>query len=297
MDDIKWKYIPYATTISNKSLNEFPNVKHFFETFVKDTDIVTKQVGRSFQHPKDIMKNQYYSIFGTFMDYFIWKYLSQQYNIEITDTFTERILENPENYVIGKNTKLRDAIEEHYEIYKDPNTRALDIIKSIKIVSLSHIIFFDEPIPKEEFTVNEDNLHELIEYFKNLPYKIIDLNPYLDCKYFNAKADIIFDNEIIYEVKTSKYKKPPLYKFYQMIIYSFSLYLKSGIKTKKIILYNPLMGTEYSMEVNNVNFKILEKVLKHDVAVYNGLQEILKDEMTLDLTLFPSEEVNVKDLF
>ncbi|XP_065357701.1 uncharacterized protein LOC135951884 [Calliphora vicina] len=290
-DEVELKYIPYASDISKKSLEDFPNVKHFLEISVKQADIVAKQVGRSFQYHQDIVKNRYFSPYALFIEYFIMKCLSNQYNVELTDKFTDKILENPDDYIIGTNTRLRDAITEHYVIFKDLNTQAMDIIKSIKVVSLSHVIYFSEPIPNQEYSVNEDNLREIIRYLESLPYNSVVFNPCLDCKYFNGHADIVFDNDVIYEMKSSKYKPVPLNKFYQTIIYGFSMYMKTGVKVKKFKIYNPLLGVESSLESDNIDYKLFEKVLKHDVTVYSRLQEVLKDKMVLDLSLFAGEEI------
>ncbi|XP_037825883.1 uncharacterized protein LOC119613886 [Lucilia sericata] len=296
-EDCQLKYIPNATMITNSSLDSFPNVKHFFEILVKDKEFVSKHVGRSFRYDNDVEYNRYYSYYGLFMEYFIRKHLSNQFNIEITNRRTEHILEHPDDYIIGKNLTLRDSIKENYEIFKDSHTKAMDIIESIKIVSLSHVIFFREPLPKREYTVNEDNLREIIRYLERLPYKSVDLNPSLGCDYFNADAKLIFDNEVIFEIKTSKLnsltpeqKKLPLSKFYQPIIYGFGFYKKTGIKVRKFKIYNPLLGDEFSIDLDNIDFELFEKVLKRDVTVFSRLHEILNEKMRLDLTLFCDED-------
>ncbi|TMW51264.1 hypothetical protein DOY81_003650 [Sarcophaga bullata] len=290
------KYIPNATTITNKSLNDFPNVKHFFEMLVKNVNIQTKKVGRSFQYTEDVEKYRYFSAHGLFMDYFIRKHLSNQYNINIIDRRTENILENRDDYDLCE--RLHDAIKRHYEIYKNPDTKALDIVRSIKIVSMSHLIFFGDTIPEHEYAVNEDNLHEIVKYFKSLPYHTVDLNPALGCEYFYADADIIFDNDVIYEIKTSKFQstvanesKMPLSKFYQPIIYGFGLYKNSGIIIKKFKIYNPLLGDEYTIVLNNIDFELFERVLKYDVEIFGSLQKLLEEGV--DLSLFPEENDDI----
>lgn len=287
------EYIPNATTITNKSLNDFPNVKHFFELLVKDVNIQAKNVGKSFQYTEDVEKYRYFSAHGLFMDYFIRKHLSNQYNINIIDRRTECILETPDDY--GLCERLHDAIKRHYEIYKDPETKALDIVRSIKIVSMSHLIFFGDTIPEHEYAVNEDNLHEIVKYFESLPYHKVDLNPALGCEYFNADADIIYDDDVIYEIKTSKFRsteanesKVPLSKFYQPIIYGFGLYKMCGIVIKKFKIYNPLLGDEYTIVLNNIDFELFERVLKHDVEIFTRLKKLLEEGV--DLSLFPEED-------
>ncbi|KAI8124890.1 hypothetical protein FF38_05832 [Lucilia cuprina] len=296
-EDRLLKYIPNATMIAISSLDSFPNVKHFFEILVKDKEFVSKHVGRSFRYDNDVEYNRYYSYHGIFMDYFIQKHLSNQFNIEIINQRTEHILENPDDYIIGKNHKLRDSIKENYEIYKDSNTKAMDIIESIKIVVISRVIFYREPLPKREYTVNKDNLREIIRYLESLPYKSVELNPSLGCEYFNGDAKLIFDNEVIYEIKTSKHnsltpeqKKLPLSKFYQPIIYAFGFYKKTGIKIRKFKIYNPLLGDEFSLDLDNIDFELFEKVLKRDVTVFYRLHEILNEKMILDLSLFCDDD-------
>ncbi|KAM7353107.1 uncharacterized protein ACRADG_005337 [Cochliomyia hominivorax] len=286
------KYRPNATTITNESLDNYPNIKYFFEILVKNTPITSKHVGRSYNYNEDVIKHKYYSPHGLFMDYFIRKHLSNQFNMDITDTRTEYILENWEKFKNEYDESLHDDIQEHYEIFKDSKTQAMDILQTIQIVSYSHLIYFGYGVPKSYFTVNEDNLREIIRYLKQLPYKSVVLNPLLTCDYFYADADLIFDNEIIYEIKTSKHqsltydeRKIPLSKFYQPIIYGFGFYKKTGIKIHKYKIYNPLLGDEFSIELNNIDFELFEKVLKHDVTLNSRIIEAFQ-ELTLKLSLF-----------
>lgn len=271
------QFIPNATDITNKSLNSFPNVKNFFEILVKDTDIEIKDVAKPFQYHREIIKNRYYSNYGIFMDYFVRKHLSNQFNIKITDHRTEHILKDPDNYIIGTKPDLQNAIIRHYWLFRDSENKAMDILKSIKVVSLSHTIYFDEPLPKTELYADEENLLEIIKYFQTLPYTTVDLNPSLDCKYFNGDGDLIFDNEVIYEIKTSKFKSLsrdhdtiPLSKFYQLIIYGFAFYKKTGKIIKKYKIYNTLLSCEYSMELNDIDMDLFEDALKKDIESYDA---------------------------
>lgn len=292
-EEFKLKYIPNATTITYTSLATFPNVEHFFKKLLKNIKIEIKHVGESFRYHKDVEKHRCYPAHGLFMDYFIRKHLSNQYNIELTDTYAEQILIKPEDYFTSKNWKLEDSIREHYEIYKDPKTQAMDIIRSIRIVSLSHLIYYQQFVPKIEYTIYKENLREVIRYLEQLPYKSVDLNPKVSCEYFDADADLIFDSEVIYEIKTSKYQslannrhRIPFSKFYQSIIYGFGYYKKTGIKIEKFKIYNPLLGDEFSIELKNIDFELFERVLKRDVILYSRLEELLTDEIVLDKSLF-----------
>lgn len=303
-NDLEIEYIPNATTITNESLDSFPNIKYFFETLVKDVPVRARHVGRSFYYSETVEKYRYYDIYAIFMQYFIYKHLSNQFNVEtIRDRLAEKILENPDNYsilnedCIYDNTKnLYESIKEHYEIYKDTKTKALDIITSIKLVSFSHSIYFRDRIPNKDFTVNENNLKEIIRYFKQLSYKTVALKPDLDCEYFNAFANLIFDNELICQIKTSKYQslardagRIPLIKFYQNIIYAFGFYKQTGKMIKKFQIYNPLLGDVFTIELNNIDFELFEKVIKRDVTIWSRLMEIER-KISLNLSLFEEEE-------
>lgn len=289
--------MPCATGITNRALDDFPNVQHFLEILVKDTSIDVQQVGQTFPYRYDIIQHRYYSNHGIFMDYFIRKHLSNQFNIEIMDGRTEYVLDNPDEFVIGSKPDLRSAISRHYEIFKDPTTFAMNIIKSIKVVSLAHTIFFHEELPKTEYDINEDNLLEVIKYFENLSYTMVTLNPTLSCEYFFADADLIMDNEVMYEIKTSRFKSLKFNEseiqkdtFYQTIIYGFGFYKRTGKIIKKFKIYNPLLGYEYSMELNDIDFVLFEKVLKRDTEAYCRLREFIEKNISLDLTLFKNDE-------
>lgn len=284
-DEFKLKYIPTVNGIIT-NLQLFPNIEHFLTNLLKDINNEIKHVGPLLLQQND-EKNRFCLPQGVFIDYFIRKYLSNQYNIKITVAHTEHILEKPDNYrIIGENKKLFDSIREHYEIYKDSKTQAMDIIRSIKIVSLSRLIYNDVPIPSAEYIINEENLQEIIRYLKQIPYKSLDLSAQLNCDYFKANTTtLIFDNEIIYDIITSKSSITPVDKF-RLIIFSFGIYKKIGIKIEKCKIYNTLLGDEYSMVLENLDFKLFEKVLKHDVELSSQLWELMNDQQTLYMSLF-----------
>lgn len=264
-----------ASTIAKTNLNQFQNLKNFLEILVKDVDIETKQVGRKFRYPISIEKNKMQSNYGTFMDYFIRKLLSDQFQINIRDEFAELVINNPDVYFTGrlKNGSLLNDIKKHYLIFKDSRIKALNMLNSIKITSLSYKLTFHDPLPKAECESNNDNLLEIIKYFGKLPYSEVEMKANVDCEYFEGTADLIFDRKVLYEIKTSKFESPSRFdekfhvkNFYKLILYGFGYYKKTGKIIKCFKIYNPLLGIDYAMHINDIDMKHFEKVLKHDLT-------------------------------
>lgn len=285
MSKRKFLQTPNATEIT-KCPKRFPNVVSVLGTLVEGTEIDVKQVGKSFEYSADVVKNNYYAAQGIFMDYFIRKHLSNQFNIEITDTRNERIIENPESYDIEDDDHA--VMIENYEIFKDPKTKAMDIIENIHKVAHVHKIWFREKVPNK-FSVDEENLREVIKYFESMPYTAVDLNPTLGCEYFRADGDLIFDNEVLYDIKNSKFKSlernlsaMPLRAFFQHIIYSFGFYKKTGKMITKFKTYNPLLGFEHSLELKSIDYDLFEEALTKDLEAYGAFLEGLRAKLRKD---------------
>ena len=116
---------------------------------------------------------------------------------------------------------------------------------------------------------------DIVSYINSMPYVHCEFNPTVGSDYFNGDADMIFDNDVIYNTKVSKHKSLHYQhkeisktSFYQLILYSFGNYKKSNNKVKinKLLIYNPLLGYEYHLSVNNINYDEFECALYHDLT-------------------------------
>lgn len=262
-----------ATDICRSHLNSsFINLKRHLDNLLRNISITKTDVGRSFNYPNGIIKNKLVSNYGIFMDYFIRKHLANQYGMDLNDDAVELVLKQPETYLPG-NKKVEQNLISHYKIYKDPATKAMQIIKSIKIVSLALTLTFHDPLPKAEIDTEDAMLLETIKYFENLPFKKVELKTIVDCEYFSGNADIIFDEgEALYEIKTSQYvtlrrsdTNFAKQNFYKLILYAFGYFKKTGKIIKTFKIYNPLLGCEHKIVIDNIDFKQMESCLANDV--------------------------------
>lgn len=286
----KREYVP-TTTDMLINLEMLPNLEYLFEILEKKTKIITRHAGRSSLYKKD----RHYQDNRKFVQYFIMKYISQRFGKEITNVYMESILQNPEKCEKFQNVISFQDLRKHYEIYKDINTKAMDAIESIKIVSLSFQLMNGETIPPlQQYKVNENNMKEVIRYFEKLPYKEVDFCLNLDCDYF--KANFIcyaFDNDVIYFIKPNRYMsldpenaKVEFNNFYEAILCGFGLYKKTNIKVKKFKIYNPILGDEHSIVLNDLDYELLEKVLKLDTERFSRIMQLLKERRVLNMSLF-----------
>lgn len=263
-----------ATDIANKLLYLCPNLEHFLEILVKDIDIDIKQVGKRFQYPIAIEDNVLYTSYGIFMDYFIRKHLSQQFKIPLTDDNLELVLKNPQEYFKGpgKTLQLQKDMAKNYIIYKDNKQKPMDILDAIKNVSLATTISFHDPLPKSKIETENSSLREVIKYFENLSYSSLDMKTDVSCEYFDGNADLIFDSNVLYEIKTSKFeslKRRPFFEinvnnFFKLILYGFGYNKKTNKIIKCYKIYNPLLGLEYTLKLEDIDVKHFEEVLKKD---------------------------------
>ncbi|KAM7347390.1 uncharacterized protein ACRADG_006959 isoform 1-T2 [Cochliomyia hominivorax] len=257
-----------ATDIANHDL--YPNVIKFLQILVKDVDIEIKQVGEKFDYHFSIVKNNLFRNYGIFMDYFIRKCLSNRYEMELSDDITEHILDNTKEYFNGpgKNEQLRNDITKHYDIFKDSQNKTMDILESIRIVSLTYTMSFHDPLPKAKVQWRNENLLAINKYLQELPYRSVEMKPDVNCEYFNGNADLIFDQEVLYEIKTSKYASLKMHNqiknFFKLFLYGFGYYKKTNQIINNYKIYNPLLGLEYTVHLDNIDMIRFEQALKKD---------------------------------
>ena len=256
-------------------IDSFINLKRFLNNLLTNIVITKTNVGKTFNYPNGIIKNKLFSNYGIFMDYFIRKHLSNQYKIDMNDDAVELVLKQPEIYFTGNKKRVQNDILQHYKIFKDPSTKAMDTVKSIKIVSLAYTLTFHDPLPKAEVDSDDAMLLEIIKYFKSLPFKKVEMKTNVDCKYFSGNADLIFsggEGEVLYEIKTSQYvtlRRNDVNfsnkNFYKLILYGFGYYKKTGRIIKTFRIYNPLLGCTHQIVINNIDFKEFERCLQEDI--------------------------------
>ncbi|KAI9582465.1 hypothetical protein GQX74_009852 [Glossina fuscipes] len=274
----RFRIVPNATTISHDHPHLFPKVYKFYFNLVKDIEIEINRVGPSFSYHPSVYLYQAHSCHSLYLNYFVRKHLATKHDVELMDRRTEVVIEEPDRFETGTNPRLKAAIEKHYKIFTDRNTKAIDVHYSVKVVSLSHSIFFHYEIPKGEFHAYYDNLLAIVKYLDSLVYNTVEINPCTGCEYFNGDANIIFDGEVVFQIKTSRHFSlvpgdPFIRKerFSQLALYSFGYYKRTGKKILKLVVYNPLLGCEYVMQLNDIDYELFEKALDRDVTVFQLL--------------------------
>uniref|UniRef100_A0A1B0FGV1 Uncharacterized protein n=1 Tax=Glossina morsitans morsitans TaxID=37546 RepID=A0A1B0FGV1_GLOMM len=300
----RFKLTPNATTISNDFPHLFRKVHKFLCNLVKNTEIEINRVGPSFNYHPSVYYSKTFTAHSLYINYFIRKHLATKHDIELRDRRAERVIEHSECFETGTNPKLKAAIEKHYKIFTDRNTKAIDIPYSIKVVSLSHGISFREPVPETEFDAYHDNLVAIVKYLDSLVYNTVEINPKIDCEYFLAEPNIIFDGEVVFQIKVSKLKSldPNLdvisrRKFVQLLLYSFAYYKLTGKKILKFVIYNPLLSYEYVMELDDIDYGLFEAAIEKDVTAFQIIFPILYESTDSDETGSDDKEKNMFKAF
>ena len=202
--------------------------------------------------------------------------LNENQNILIT-RFNNNIIDNIDiencdsGYTIyggfneqNKYLKLESLFNNSYENMKQNKANYNDIFN----VSLLHSLFF--------FNI------DVLKYYNNLinyNYNYDELDNFLNRKFVNENillnpvlgntklqlrgdADIINNDELI-DIKCSKYIGNNINDFIQLFIYITLYYYKTNIKCNKVIIFNPVLGYEYYINISSWNdydkiIKILE---------------------------------------
>jgi DNA polymerase III epsilon subunit-like protein len=163
--------------------------------------------------------------------------------VEYSDDESVEIVE-----IVEVENEIKEKIKNSYEKMKNLNANINDILN----VSLSHSIFFGEIKNIEEYInypeilkLNNIDLKKFIKNKINNKNNIL-LNPILGNRKLKIKADadLIIENELI-DIKSSKYNiGENINHFIQLFIYICLYYFKTGIKCKKITIFNPILGYE-----------------------------------------------------
>lgn len=157
---------------------------------------------------------------------------------------------------------------ESYEKVVDTQTyRTMDILNDLSNVCNAHFVWFNEKILTEPLDYNEENLMCVTSYLDKLVSckDEVLLNPSLGGKYFEGDGDLII-NDVIIDIKNSKFENRALTDFYQLIMYSYGAFENLGKKIKKFMIYNPLLGIEYEIELDDLNYEEFGQALKCCVA-------------------------------
>lgn len=243
------------------------------------------------------------NIYGTFIDYLIRYKICIINNLQFTDGRADSMLnthisldpldENENilitrfnNYIIdnidiencetgysiyggineqNKYLKLESLFNNSYENMKQNKANYNDIFN----VSLLHSLYFFEINVLKYYNYLIDYNYNYDKFDNYLNNKFINKNILLNPVLGNNKlqlggdADII-NNDVLIDIKCSKHIGTNINDFIQLFIYITLYYYKTNIKCNKIIIFNPVLGYEYYINISSWNkydkiIEILEK--------------------------------------
>uniref|UniRef100_A0A1A9ZKX6 Uncharacterized protein n=1 Tax=Glossina pallidipes TaxID=7398 RepID=A0A1A9ZKX6_GLOPL len=258
-----------ATDISTNKEGKFPKTKQFLSCIYKAIHFEETKTGESFVDQYEKSSRDEAQLRGIYIIYFIRKHLATIYKAKLKDFRIEEVLKI--KHTEGtKECDMQEEMRECYNCYIDNNC-----LEKIKTVSLAHTMYYahkgkGSSSPTVEIYVEDGNLEAIVKYLETFKseYKSVDINPRLDCDYYQGHANAIFDEEVIFQTLSSKEgKNLPSDKAHQCILYSFAYFKKTQKKILKFIVYNPLAGKEYIMRLDDIDFEGLENALKSDLNI------------------------------
>lgn len=275
--------MPTATGIC-KSMEKYPGLEHFMRNITNNNILITTKVHQSFYYPREIVEKQLWAYYGIFIDYFIRRCICEFRHENFYDPRVQK-LKNPEEHFddirieIFKEKKFAIdlAIIDRVENIKNDT---FDVLEDLTIYSSYHFIrFFEDKLNEPFVHYDKDYLKCIQKHIeKSFDFKKTILsNPDLDCQYFTADCDIIY-NDFIMVIRNSRFRrtKPD---FYQLFLYAFGYYKKSGIKIKKFKFYSTLLGLEYVITLReNLNFFEFERILINEVFKTPEVNGIMCDD-------------------
>ena len=256
------------TGVNCSVLSNYLKYNDNFYNLIKNYKIEITALKYNIEKNKNIPSD----MFGIFIDYLIRYEISKIYfnnkNIIFTDNRTDYILSpllSSENNTIICELKNIDFYNNQGKIIMKSYNNMKNYIASITDifnVSLCHSLFFSNTNCINYINYNNiidhtshKNLINYIQY-KLLNKQIVLCNPILGSNELkiSADADLIIDEELI-DIKTSEYNTGKnIDDFIQLFIYTGLYYKKTNIKCNKLTIYNPICSTEYTINIDDINF-------------------------------------------
>lgn len=242
----KLKLPAHNVTTLTKQLKPYHHIR-IYDCFGEHDGIQKKQVHEGTSYSDYIIKRNLYSANGVFYDYLIRKYVFNLKNEYAFDSRAETMID--QGYT---------DYELDYAIYQDKTNQVLDILPTVYRVSCLHRLFFGDKVEDyNPMMLNLENIKTTLNYISSL--KNIEsslLNPACGGIYFAGDADMLIDDTII-DFKVSKNAGVGMDNFLQLVFYAAGFYINEGKEMRKFLIYNPLLGLEYTLELKNLDLKKL----------------------------------------
>lgn len=275
--------MPTATGIC-RTIDDYPRLQRFLRNIVQNNILVTTRVHESFQYHKEIIQNKLYPHYGIFIDFFIRRLICEFRNENFYDPRVQKLKNIDENFdehiveiLKADEFSIDLNIIENVENIKNDT---FDILEDLSIYSSYHFICFLQDKLTNPFSYFDI---DYLRCIKNHIKKSFDFdkgilsNPSLDCDYFAADCDIIY-NDFIIVIRNSRFQRTKS-DFYQLLLYAFGYYKSSGIIIKKFKFYSTLLGLEYVMVLReDLNMIEFERMLINDVFRKTEVDDILQYE-------------------
>jgi hypothetical protein len=189
-------------------------------------------------------KNLTPSDYGTFIDYLARYYLMFQRKQKFYDEVTEKMIScgNTNNILKTSYEKTQNLIAVPQDLFN---------------ISIHSVLYRNQcAVPPEKPYIIENNYDSLFKWLENIKEQNILLGPTFDYKYLRGEPDLILNNEILVDIKTSSL---PFEKkiFNQLLIYAALFYKTKNIFLKKLVIWNFIQGMSYEV---NINEKIIIQI-------------------------------------
>ena len=222
-------------------INGYSEISKLFESL----NVKEKIIHQEFDIPPEITKLKSKYIIGNFIDYLIPKIL--QIN------FKEKV----KKFDLNMIHKYEGFPKKVYHEYIDENNHWNNLLENI---------FYIASYQKNDSDTYKDFLINNLDFYKELEQgikKLVEMfKPKKIYTHYNvgfdelrAEVDILFDNDILIEIKVSSHEICCMQYLCQCFTYSYLL-SKKGKKINKIILYNVEIGTIFIIDTANFDFEL-----------------------------------------
>lgn len=268
-----------------KSMDRFPRLDNFLRDIVDNNLMVTTQVHESFKYHSEIIDNKLYGVYGIFIDYFIRRIICEFRKENFYDPRVNS-LKNPEEYY--EDDEVEQLKQDKFAMdlniidkVENIENDTFDILEDLTIYSSYHFITFLEVKLDRPFNYYDLDYLQCIKRHIAKSFNFeepILTNPDLGCDYFSADCDLIYSDFIIV-IRNSKFRRVKT-DFYQLLLYAFGYYKKSGILVKKFKFYSTLLGLEAVMILReDMDVIEFERILI--IELYKKMEfRVFDDELT-----------------
>lgn len=270
-----------------------PQYKERFDKLINGCSLESQECHTSYKYPVKVKNQKCWAHVGVFYNYLIKRELYVLCKMEAVDKraeLFESVLKKNRHQIRNHELEVReiedwvrisidsgniDEVEDFlhsYKIFKNTaEYRTKDVLEHVFKTSMFYMMAHGRPtVPYDRDFLNRSNVKDVLKFVKSWNLQGIKINPTVGSELFTDDAGFIFHDSIM-DIRVSKHepdeKRSSFNRgIYKMIFYALGHYSETGLKMRKLKVYNPLLGKMYILKFKRLHFNSLLLEINNDIC-------------------------------